>query len=134
MNPLVIDYEKYKGLLDKNYEKRLGKVVKVVGLTLESIGPSAKLGDMCCITSGEDREQIMAEVVGFREDRVLLMPYSEIVGVGIGSRVENTGNPLTVKVGNELLGRTLDGLGNPIDGDSIPCDKSIPVTLADEFS
>ena len=127
MKPLVIDYEKYKGLLDKNYEKRLGKVVKVVGLTLESIGPSAKLGDMCCIISGEDKSRIMAEVIGFREDRVLLMPYNEVVGVGIGSRVENTGKPLTVRVGDELLGRTLDGLGNPIDGDAIDCDEAYSI-------
>ena len=130
MKPLVIDYEKYKGLLDKNYEKRLGKVVKVVGLTLESIGPSAKLGDMCCIISGEDKSRIMAEVIGFREDRVLLMPYNEVVGVGIGSRVENTGKPLTVRVGDELLGRTLDGLGNPIDGDAIDCDEAYSIEAA----
>ncbi len=130
MNPLVIDYEKYKGLLDKTYEKRLGKVVKVVGLTIESLGPSAKLNDMCRIISGDDNEEIMAEVVGFRDDRVLLMPYNEVLGVGIGSRVENTGTPLTVKVGNDMLGRVLDGLGNPMDGKAIHSDKTYSIEAA----
>ena len=64
---------------------------------------------------------INAEVVGFRDDRVLLMPYDQTVGVGLGSRVENTGAPLKVMVGDELLGKVLDGLGNPIDGSEIHC-------------
>lgn len=110
--------------MEKNYEERLGKVVKVVGLTIESIGPNAKLNDMCKIISGENKEEVIAEVVGFRDDRVLLMPYQDVTGVGPGSRVENTGAPFKVKVGEELLGKTLDGLGNPIDGSVLKCEKS----------
>lgn len=64
---------------------------------------------------------INAEVVGFRDDRVLLMPYDQTTGVGLGSRVENTGAPLKVMVGDELLGKVLDGLGNPIDGSGLNC-------------
>lgn len=114
-----IDLSKYQMLLDQSYEKRLGKVAKVVGLTVESIGPAAKLNDLCHIITKDTNQIINAEVVGFRDDRVLLMPYDNTSGVGLGSRVENTGAPLKVKVGDELLGKTLDGLGNPID-DSEP--------------
>ena len=116
-----IDLSKYKILLNQSYEKKLGKVAKVVGLTVESIGPAAKLNDLCHIITQDKDQVINAEVVGFRDDRVLLMPYDQTVGVGLGSRVENTGAPLKVMVGEELLGKVLDGLGNPIDGSEIHC-------------
>lgn len=116
-----IDLSKYKILLNQSYEKKLGKVAKVVGLTVESIGPAAKLNDLCHIITQDKDQVINAEVVGFRDDRVLLMPYDQTVGVGLGSRVENTGAPLKVMVGDELLGKVLDGLGNPIDGSKIHC-------------
>ena len=116
-----IDLSKYKILLNQSYEKKLGKVAKVVGLTVESIGPAAKLNDLCHIITQDKDQVINAEVVGFRDDRVLLMPYDQTVGVGLGSRVENTGAPLKVMVGDELLGKVLDGLGNPIDGSEIHC-------------
>lgn len=122
-----IDFNKYWALLEKTYEKRLGKVVKVVGLTIESIGPKAKLNDLCCIISQDKSQKVMAEVVGFRDDRVLLMPYDKIEGVGLGSRVENTNEPLQVCVGESLLGRTLDGLGNPIDESKLKTTETYPV-------
>lgn len=106
---------KYDMLLDRTYEKQLGKVVKVVGLTIESIGPKANLNDLCIIVSSDKSQTIMAEVVGFRENRILLMPYDSIEGVGVSSTVESTGRPLNVAVGDELLGKTLDGLGRTID-------------------
>jgi len=112
---LSVDVNKYKVLLDRTYEKSLGKVVKVVGLTIESIGPKAKLNDLCMIVSKDKTQTIMAEVVGFREDRILLMPYGNVEGVGVGSTVECTKEPLKVCVGDSLLGKTLDGLGQPID-------------------
>ena len=114
-----IDLSKYNILLNQSYEKKLGKVAKVVGLTVESIGPSAKLNDLCHIITKDHNQVINAEVVGFRDDRVLLMPYDQTTGVGLGSRVENTGAPLKVMVGDELLGKVLDGLGNPIDGSGL---------------
>lgn len=106
---------KYYNLLNKSFCQSLGKVVKVVGLTIESIGPVARLNDLCMIFSGDSGQKIMAEVIGFRDDRVLLMPYSNVEGVGLGSRVENTGAPLSIRVGDDLLGKTLDGLGMPLD-------------------
>ncbi|MCI8308006.1 MAG: flagellar protein export ATPase FliI [Lachnospiraceae bacterium] len=108
--------DKYRQLVNRTYGTRLGKVVKVVGLTVESIGPAAKLNDLCHIISLDGSQTVEAEVIGFRDDRVLLMPFGHTTGVGPGSRVENTGEPLKVSVSDELLGKTLDGLGNPIDG------------------
>ena len=105
-------FDKYLQLADKTYFNRLGKVTKIVGLTIESVGPNAKLNDLCRIII--DREQnisTMAEVVGFRDKHLLLMPFESVEGIGVGCIVENTGHPLTVKVGEELLGHTLDGIG-----------------------
>lgn len=116
---MAVDFSKYNNLLEKDYEKHLGKVVKVVGLTVESIGPDAKLNDMCYIIPKNGGNALKAEVVGFRDDRVLLMPYDNVEGVGLGSRVENSGAPLKVYAGEGLLGKTLDGLGVPIDGSEL---------------
>ena len=78
----MINLKKYDILKEKTYFKKLGKVVKIVGLTIESVGPDAKLNDLCMIISGdEDEHAIMAEVVGFRDNRVLLMPYDNVEGV-----------------------------------------------------
>lgn len=115
----MADLSKYKVLLDKSYEKQLGKVVKVVGLAIESVGPKANLNDLCLIVSQDKSQKIMAEVVGFRENRILLMPYDSIDGVGVGSTVETMKESLKVFVNDSLLGKTLDGLGRPIDGSKI---------------
>lgn len=118
----LVNFSKYRQLLDKSYYKEIGKVVKMVGLTLEASGPASNLNDVCVVTS-EDNRKKLAEVVGFQGGRILLMPYDDMTGVGIGSLVENTGTSFKVPVGEELLGRTLDGLGNPIDGPEIKCSK-----------
>jgi flagellum-specific ATP synthase len=121
---VTIDFGKYKRLLDKSYEKEIGRVVKLVGLTIEASGPNANLNDVCYITG--DGEKKIAEVVGFRENRILLMPYDDMTGVGIGSQVENSGMAFRVPVGEELLGKTLDGLGNPMDMSDISLQKFYP--------
>ena len=115
-----IDFEKYNKLADKTFYRKLGKVVNVVGLTIESAGPDSKLGDLCRILpETEGAKPIMAEVVGFRDKKTLLMPYDSVDGIGLGCVVENTGDPLTVTVSEKLLGKTVNGLGIPIDGDTI---------------
>ncbi|MDF2589740.1 MAG: type secretion system ATPase, FliI/YscN [Anaerocolumna sp.] len=124
---VTVNFDKYRNLLDKTYEKTLGKVVKIVGLTIESIGPKAKLNDLCIIVSKDRTVSVMAEVVGFREDRILLMPYGNVEGIGVGSTVESTMEPLTVMVGDSLLGKTLDGLGQPIDGSELNVEFSYSV-------
>ena len=112
------DLSKYLQVTDRFFYNCYGKVAKVVGLTVESIGPEAKLGDLCRIVVEKDQGLfVMAEVVGFHENRLLLMPYESMDGIGVGCVVENTGHPLTVSVGDELLGHTLDGLGRPTDSD-----------------
>ncbi|MEG1847786.1 MAG: flagellar protein export ATPase FliI [Lachnospiraceae bacterium] len=101
--------------MEKSFYKKLGKVLNVVGLTIESAGPDAKLSDLCSIYLDEDdataSKCIMAEVVGFKDGKTLLMPYEAADGIALGCKVENMGYPLSVQVGEELLGKTLDGLG-----------------------
>lgn len=92
-----------------------GKVDKIIGLMIESKGPLANIGDVCRIYAGQANRIVQAEVVGFRESRVLLMPYDDIDGIGPGSIVESTGDKLKVKVSEALTGRILDGTGTPID-------------------
>lgn len=121
MKAPVIDLQKYLNMTERTYFRRLGKVVNVVGLTIESAGPDAKLGDLCRIIPDEalGLSPIMAEVVGFKDKKTLLMPYDNVEGIGLGCIVENTGYPLSVTVGDELLGKTLNGLGKPVDGTKV---------------
>ena len=103
--------QKYLQLKSGEYYKCFGKVDKVVGLTIESIGPKAKLNDLCMIfLDKERRDYVMSEVVGFKDSHIILMPFDNVEGVGVGCIVENTGHPLTVAVGDELLGHTVDGM------------------------
>ena len=125
---MTYNLEKYKQLADKNYYRHLGKVVKIVGLTIESVGPNAKLSDLCRIIVDKNKDiSIMAEVVGVRDKRLLLMPYESVDGLGVGCIVENTGHPLSVYVGDEMLGHTLDGMGRPTDVEELALREEYPV-------
>lgn len=113
---MVKEAEKYLQLLDRQFYKSYGKVSTVVGLTVESLGPKARLNDLCKIYIDKDMSSfVMAEVVGFQDSKLILMPVDSIEGVGVGCVVENTGKPLEVPVGFELLGHTLDGIGRLTD-------------------
>ncbi|MCL6627411.1 FliI/YscN family ATPase [Alicyclobacillus shizuokensis] len=92
-----------------------GRVAKVAGMTVESKGPYASIGDICSILS-QDGRQCLAEVVGFRDERLLLMPLGELSSIAPGAEVLALGERLTVPCGPGLLGRVLDGLGYPMDG------------------
>ncbi len=121
-------YQKYIALADKTYFNRYGKVAKVVGLTIESLGPDAKLNDLCrIIIDRSTGASVMAEVVGFRDKHILLMPFESVEGIGVGCIVENTGHPLSVMVGDNILGHTLDGLGRPTDVKELALDHEYPV-------
>ena len=112
-----IHFEKYEKIAEESFFTRKGKIVNVVGLTIESAGPDAKLGDICYIyPEDKSAKPIMAEVVGFKEGKTQLMPYDVTDGIGIGNIVENTGEPLMVQASDALLGKTVDGLGRPTDG------------------
>ena len=92
-----------------------GRVAQVVGLVAESQGPDVRVGDLCRICFRDGSHGLDAEVVGFRDDRVLLMPLGDLREVGPGCDVISTNHPLEVGVGEALLGRILDGLGEPMD-------------------
>ncbi|GAE24253.1 flagellum-specific ATP synthase FliI [Halalkalibacter wakoensis JCM 9140] len=118
--------------------KWYGKVTRVVGLTIESKGPQASIGDLCYIFCGKSKSQkVKAEVVGFRDENVLLMPLNGTVDISPGSLVEATGKPLEVKVGTELIGKVIDGCGELLTNDaslpkgltSFPTDNSPPNPL-----
>jgi len=111
----ALNLSKYHAVLDKNYIRKLGRVSQVVGLTIESVGPDVNIGQTCLIKSGKYGSSILAEVVGFKNNNILLMPLGNMSGVGPGSIVEAQERPITVSVSESLLGRVLDGLGNPMD-------------------
>ena len=123
-----MDTAKYRKLKEKSFYKKLGKVVNVVGLTIESMGPDANLNDLCKILMDkEGTKYVLAEVVGFKDGRTLLMPCDSTEGIGFGCIVENMGYPLSVSVGEEMLGKCLDGLGRPTDGSELKTAISYPV-------
>jgi flagellum-specific ATP synthase len=101
---------------DSDLHERRGRVDDLIGLVVEATGLEAEVGEVCTIDAGRRRPAVPAEVVGFRAGRTLLMPLGEIHGIGPGNAVAGTGQPVRVPVGDELLGRVIDGLGRPIDG------------------
>lgn len=107
-----------------------GRVVQLIGLVIESEGPAAAVGEICRIHSPRNRASTLAEVVGFRDSNLLLMPLGEVHGVHPGSEVIATGSPLRVKVGDHLRGRVIDGLGQPMDSlGPVQGDQSVGLNL-----
>ncbi|WEG15619.1 flagellar protein export ATPase FliI [Alkalihalophilus pseudofirmus] len=101
--------------------KWYGKVSRVVGLMIESIGPVASVGELCYILVGKQNQtRVRAEVVGFRDEYVLLMPLNGIQEIAPGSLVEATGSPLEIKVGSGLIGKVVDGCGELLDQQKLP--------------
>jgi flagellum-specific ATP synthase len=96
--------------------QRVGTVTGVAGLIIESDGPNVGLGELCQVRSSRDEFKVQAEVVGFREHRVLLMPLGETAGLHVGCEVAACDRPPLPRVGPEMLGRVLDALGRPFDG------------------
>lgn len=112
----MLDISNYKRIVENTRTMtEIGKVIQIIGLVIEADGPSSSIGDLCYIYIDRDREPIFSEVVGFRSDKILLMPLGDMEGLKPGSIVINTGSSMKIKVGEELLGRVLDGLGRPID-------------------
>ncbi len=103
--------------------KKFGRVTRVVGLMIESQGPASSIGDVCKIhvnSTSNGAQIILAEVVGFKDEIVILMPFSSLRDISTGCLVEGTGSPLEIKVGPELIGKVLDSMGNPFDGYALP--------------
>jgi len=112
----VIDTDKYiKSLAKFDTLERAGRVTRIVGLAVEASGPSSKIGDICEMFTLDGERSMRAEIVGFRDGQTLLMPFGSLEGIGLGSYVVYTGKSLRVPVGDALVGRVLDALGNPFD-------------------
>ncbi|MDH5669796.1 MAG: FliI/YscN family ATPase [Nitrospira sp.] len=92
-----------------------GRVVQAVGIVIEGYGPVTTVGELCAISREDGGEPVAAEVVGFRGDRILLMPLGDMRGIGPGSLITMTGRVASIPVGTGLLGRIVDGLGRPLD-------------------
>ena len=130
-----MDLSRMEEALEEPLYDQLGRVSKVVGLTIESIGPEAKLNDLCMIQTAFGT-RVMAEVVGFNDKRLILMPYEATEGIAVGSVVTNTGKPLSIPVGDGLLGHTVDGIGRiddlqegeeaPHFSEEYPCEADPP--------
>lgn len=104
-----------------------GKVNQVIGVVIESHGPAMSVGETCEIRH-KRIEPVIAEVVGFRDNKVLLMPLGELGGIGAGAEVKALNRPLSVALSPQLLGRVLDGLGRPIDdGEEIIAERRVPI-------
>jgi len=115
--PLSIDFEKYHKAVDRaDLVRVIGKVVQVVGLLIEAQVGGVSVGDLCSIRIEKENRDAYGEVVGFRESRVLLMPLGSTSGISPGAQVVAAGKPLMARVGPDVLGRILGGLGEPIDG------------------
>ncbi len=122
LNQAIQNISKWKGL------KISGRVTKVVGLLIESVGPAVHLGELCYVTNRQTKP-IPCEAVGFKEGRVLLMPLGEVFHISPGDEVYPSGSPLRVGVSEDLCGRVIDALGNPIDGKGpIRIERYMPVS------
>jgi len=110
-----MNIEKIKNIIDNTVAiSKVGRIAEIIGLTIIADGPEGSIGDLCYII--QEKERIMAEIVGFKKDCILLMPLGSMEGLKSGAIVVNTGTSMKVKVSDNLLGRVLDGLGNPLDG------------------
>lgn len=117
MAELALGWDKYENVVSKNsLFQESGKVTKVVGFLIEGYLPSALIGSVCQIFPNSDAPPFLAEVVGFKEKSVLMMPLAEIRGIGRGARAVLLRQEASVRVGARLLGRVLNGLGEPLDG------------------
>ena len=105
-----------------------GKVTNIVGLVIEAQGPVSRLGTICDIYTKGDSHKISAEVLGFKDNKVLMMPLAEIRGIGPGCPIVARQQRAVIPVGSGLLGRVIDGLGNPIDNKGpIPAEREYPI-------
>ena len=125
------DLRKYFDRIEKvsSVEVR-GRVKEVIGLIVKAVVPEAWIGEMCLIRNPGSATTVKAEVVGFKDGDVLLMPLGELTNIGPHSEVIPSGNCLTVKVGDGLLGRVLNGLGEPMDAEfkgPLTCNEEFPV-------
>ncbi len=128
----IVDFKKYHHLLSSVSTYTIkGKVTELTGIVVRAVVPGVRMGELCFIVTHHSKTPIKAEVVGFRDQEVLLMPLAELEGIGLGNDVIPSGHILTVRVGEGLLGRILDGLGDPLDAEEkgpLEFEEEYPVT------
>ena len=124
----TIDIKKYRSFVESNsFVKKTGKVSQIIGLLIESNGPGVSIGSICTIQS-KNRPPVEAQVVGFRDNKTLLMPLGDIYGIAPGCTIEVTEEQPSFSVSSEMIGRVLDGNGKPIDGKGpIPLGTNYPI-------
>lgn len=116
LNPEILTQRLSDALKNTNTVQVSGKLTKVVGMVLESVGPKAPIGEVCILRDRYGKEISKSEIVGFKdENKILSMVLGELANIAPGMEIKATGEALSVQVGDELLGRVLDGLGNPLD-------------------
>jgi flagellum-specific ATP synthase len=125
----MIDFAKHHRLLGRLNPIRVhGKVTEIIGLVVEGNGPAASIGELCGIFPIGSAKPVTAEVVGFKKGKVLLMPLQTLQGLSPGCKIISLGCKAGVNVGKNLLGRVIDGLGNPIDDKGpLECDHEYPI-------
>ena len=123
----MINIKKYAAITNTNLWTYTGEVTRVIGMGIESIGPIANIGDICTVESRGNKETITAEVVGFRDGHLMLMPLGELQGIGPGCKVKAFGDKLSIQVDESLLGKVVDWRAKPIDGEEIFCKYSVPI-------
>ena len=112
----IIDLKKYNSFVNKiDFVKKTGKVNRIIGLVIEGDGPAVSVGSLCTIYP-KNRIALQAQVVGFQDKRILLMPLGDITGIEPGSIIESTEDSPTYRPSNALIGRVIDGNGLPLDG------------------
>jgi len=113
----IIDWKKYyEALEEAQIYKMKGKVVEVSGLVVKALVSGARIGDICLISSGKGNKEIAAEVIGFKDNLIYLMPYDDLMNISLESEVIPTGSGFKIKISESLLGRVLNGKGETIDG------------------
>lgn len=114
---MSLDFEKYYSILNNTHLTiDSGKVTEVTGLIIKGYIPSVSVGSICEIQTSVSKQPILAEVVGFKDRQVLMMSLSHMRGISMGSKITLAKSIATVKVSDELLGRVVDGMGLPLDG------------------
>ena len=124
----TIDIKKYRSFVEtSSFVKKTGKISQIIGLIIESNGPGVSIGSICTIQS-KNRPSVEAQVVGFRDNKTLLMPLGDIYGIAPGCTIEVTEEQPSFSVSSEMIGRVLDGNGKPIDGKGpIPLGTNYPI-------
>ncbi|ADZ84163.1 flagellar protein export ATPase FliI [Cellulosilyticum lentocellum] len=123
----MIDFKRYEQATKSQLWTYKGRVTRVVGMSIETLGPIANIGDICYIQPRGKKELVTAEVVGFKDEYLLLMPLGNLEGIGPGCEVLAYGDKLSVKVDESLLGKVVDWRAKPINGDELHCRYQVPI-------